>query len=181
MLSMDTRIHWFVTVVLLLACIFCAHRWRACEAARGGCNDRITELTKELGAANAVLDSLDVMIVPGSGFEMKDDFWYRQAVWARENQRMLLWPHEIRALQEWGLDDPVEQIRDDLVAHPELIPHEGVLGGQMHFPRDAITLLSRKLVYAEFSDGHIGGSCLLEYKVNPGGEIAWEVIRTYMD
>jgi hypothetical protein len=91
---------------------------------------------------------------------------------------MLLLDHEIRELREAGLDDPVNRLRNDLVAHPELIPMEGVLGGTMYFRRETIAILSTRWVYAEFEDGHIGGNCLLEYSVAPGGTISWRVIAS---
>ena len=90
---------------------------------------------------------------------------------------MLLWDHEIQRLREKGLEDPVNNLRDDLMSHPELIPYEGVLGGTMGFFRSRIALLSLRWVYAEFEDGHIGGRCLLEYDVAPGGKITWSVIE----
>ena len=54
--------------------------------------------------------------------------------------------------------DPIPQIVDGLMAHPELIPHEGVLGGTMGFyAAREIHILDGSCMYAEFNDGHIQG------------------------
>jgi hypothetical protein len=39
----------------------------------------------------------------------------------------------VEALRREGLSDPIGQIVDSLMAHREVIPHEGVLGGRMGF------------------------------------------------
>ncbi len=168
-----------VFIVLLAASTaFCAHRWLT--TARGTVEDLSGHATLEQENARlqAVLDSLMAAISPGGEPENNAGFWYTQARRARENQRMLLWDHEIQRLQERGLEDPVNDLRDDLMGHPELIPYEGVLGGTMGFVRSRIALLSLRWVYAEFEDGHIAGRCLLEYDVAPGGRITWRVIES---
>jgi hypothetical protein len=72
----------------------------------------------------------------------------------------------------------VNNLRDDLVNHPELIPYDAVLGGRMFFDRSRICLLSLSWVYAAFEDGHIAGRCLLEYDIAPGGKITWRLIES---
>ena len=77
----------------------------------------------------------------------------------------------IEQLRQKGLTDPPRQLRDSLNAHPELIPFEPVLGGTMMF--DEIAVLQDPFVFANFDDGHIDGSMLLEYEVD-SGRIHWK-------
>ncbi|MCF7805542.1 MAG: hypothetical protein K9N46_14090 [Candidatus Marinimicrobia bacterium] len=84
--------------------------------------------------------------------------------------------YDLRQLREKGLVNPVEALKTDLMNSAELIPEEGVLGGTMHFYPDQIYVLSSKWVLAYYDDGHTAGELLLEYKVSPTGEIAWNVI-----
>lgn len=100
---------------------------------------------------------------------------WQQAVrhWAM-NHSILLEEHEVSQLRREGLADPVRQLRDSLLQHPELIPDRPVLGGTMHFvPGEHIVLLQRPYVFALYDDGHIMGYMLLEYSLGPGTEVTW--------
>ncbi len=89
----------------------------------------------------------------------------------------LLDERQIKNLQEKGLDDPVKDLREDLMEDPDLITQEGVLGGTMGFYfSEGIHILNERWVLAYFEDGHVGGAMLLRYDVLPGGDIKWEVI-----
>ncbi len=78
--------------------------------------------------------------------------------------------------------DKAELLRDDLMAHPELIPAKGRVGGTMRFhDREAIRVLSERWVYARFDDGHVQGHMLLEYKVDDAGQVGWSVLESYLD
>jgi hypothetical protein len=80
------------------------------------------------------------------------------------------------------LDNQVKDIVSDLMKHPELIPHKGVLGGTMGFYSEQnIKVLNSKWVLAQFEDGHIGGWMLLEYKVLKSGSISWKVIDSFLE
>lgn len=86
--------------------------------------------------------------------------------------------YEIRNFQARGLENPEEEIINDLYNNPQLIPHEGVLGGTMGFhSKDNLFLINSRWVFARYEDGHISGEMLLEYVVNPNGTISWTVIR----
>ncbi len=75
-----------------------------------------------------------------------------------------------------GLQNPVEDLRDDLVADPGLIITSAVLGGQMGFYlREGIHILNKRWVFAYFEDGHIAGAMLLRYIIDQQGNIEWEV------
>lgn len=88
---------------------------------------------------------------------------------------------EIMRLRDRGLADPVADLKADLARHPELIPVKAVLGGTMGFYRpEGIRILNDRWVCADFEDGHIGGSMLLEYRVE-GGRIRWRRIATIGD
>jgi len=101
---------------------------------------------------------------------------------ARALRGMFLDDYVIEGLQRAGLSDPVQQLRKDLRKHPELIPFKGVLGGTMGFYRDSgIALLNHRWVFAEFDDGHVGGSCLLEFAIQPDSTIKWSAIRCRTD
>jgi len=87
----------------------------------------------------------------------------------------------VESLKKLGLKDPVNDIKADLMSHPELIPYEGVLGGRMGFySKDNIRIIYDR-VFTYFDDGHIGGFMVLEYKVAPYGKISWKVLYSYLD
>ena len=140
---------------------------------------RIT--TRQRNETSGVLsDSLRLVNGRLFAVEALQKFWYGSAQAAAANQRMLLGDSEIRKLKKLGLTDPVRQLRQDLVAHPELIPYKGVLGGVMHFWEPRVALLSTRWVFAEFEDGHIAGNCLLEYSVSPGGHVSWKLLAAVL-
>jgi hypothetical protein len=87
---------------------------------------------------------------------------------------------QIQAMQRRGIARPEPQLRRDLAAQPELIPHEPVLGGQMHFVPEGIHVLNDRWVLATFEDGHIRGQMLLAYDV-AHGNVTWQVIESYLE
>lgn len=174
---MDKKVLWGLTACLVVLCLILGNGWRKSARECNRAQLANGELVTELSATMASLDSLKAVILSGADAENNDHFWYKEAMRARESQGMLLGESDIRALKEAGLDNPPEQLRDDLMSHPELIPYEGVLGGTMGFVRHTISLLSPRWIYAEFEDGHVMGRCLLEYDITSEGAIAWTVIR----
>lgn len=174
---LDKKVLWGLTACLIVLCLILGNGWRTSARECNRAQLVNGELQTELGATMASLDSLKDVIPPGVGAENNDQFWYKEAMRARENQGMLLSESEIGALKEAGLDNPPEQLRDELMSHPDLIPYEGVLGGTMGFVRHTISPLSPQWIYAEFEDGHVMGRCLLEYDITSEGAIAWTVIR----
>ncbi len=84
---------------------------------------------------------------------------------------------QLEDLMKKGLENPVEELRDDLVGDPELIRSSGVLGGSMGFYfHDGIHILNKRWVFAYFEDGHMAGAILLRYEIDDRGSISWEVI-----
>ena len=96
------------------------------------------------------------------------------------HQRVLLTDIDLLDLKAAGLTDPVNQLRSDLGAHPDLIPVGGVFGGTMGFyDRDGIVLLPGGYVYAPADDGHILAHTVLRYDVKEGGKIQWKLLDSH--
>jgi hypothetical protein len=87
---------------------------------------------------------------------------------------------DVRFLERQGLQNPVPQLKADLLRNKQLISEKGSMGGTMQFYEDNIQILSRKWVRAYFEDGHHAGEMLLAYKVNKDGKIEWEVLDSEM-
>ena len=79
-------------------------------------------------------------------------------------------------------EDPLHTICRDLLAKPELIPYDGVLGGTMgYLDQNNIRILNDKWVVARFEDGHISGKMLLRFEIDNDSKISWKVIDSYLD
>jgi hypothetical protein len=91
-------------------------------------------------------------------------------------------PHEIEQLRRRGLHDPIPQLVEDLQKHAEVLPDSGVLGGRLGFyDPEGIHVLDSRWVYARFDDGHIGGSGVFEFAIQPDGSLVWKVVSARMD
>jgi hypothetical protein len=92
-----------------------------------------------------------------------------------------LYAHEIKWLVRQGLQNPVEDLAENLTENPGLIPFEGTLGGTFGFyDPDSIYVLTPRWVFARFEDGHIAGAMLLEYSVS-NDTIHWKVVDAYIE
>ncbi len=88
---------------------------------------------------------------------------------------------EIALFRKKGLDNPQEDIINDLGSREELMPFKGVFGARPSFYRDVrFYLLNSKWAYASYNDGSNIGQTLLEYDVSDRGVISWKVIDTVM-
>ncbi|MCG5523703.1 hypothetical protein LRB11_01995 [Ectothiorhodospira haloalkaliphila] len=85
-----------------------------------------------------------------------------------------------RRLRRLGLNQPREDLLNDLVQQPELIDHDPVLGGTLFFVPDETHVLNDRWVLATFEDGHIRGQMLLEYEV-AFGTVDWRVLDSVLD
>jgi hypothetical protein len=87
---------------------------------------------------------------------------------------------KLKKLIKKGLKDPINDLRNDLIKHPELIPYKGVLGGTVGFGEDpeSIIILNEKWILAVFSDGHFEGVMLLEFDIL-NNKIKWKVIDSF--
>jgi hypothetical protein len=178
---MRGRILIAVIVVLGVVLVVVGVRWRMAERRWPEAAGTAAELAKVRATNSALGDSLTILRRRVSAAESSESSRIGESSRAQPDQVMLLNEHDILGLKKMGLRDPVNDLRRDLHAHPELIPFEGVLGGTMGFVEDRIAVLSRQWVYAEFEDGHIGGSCLLSYEVKSGGGISWNVLSAVLE
>lgn len=170
-------------ILSIVAAGYFAYRWRQAETGR----------IDTVRWTRFVMDSLGTAIsLPGPpvGPEGRDSvYWQWVATTAQLQSRRwqetvrhwvgvrstLIDEADIADLKRQGLEDPPRDLRTSLVAHPELIPAKGVRGGTMYIvPGEKIVLLNTPYVFAEFEDGHIGGTMLLEYTVRPGPRIQWK-------
>lgn len=117
-----------------------------------------------------------------TGAQLQSRRWQQNVDYWIGNRGMMLELSDIEALRLQGLQDPVHQLRDSLIAHPEVIPFPGSQGATMAFrDLDQIVLLGAPYVFAAFADGHSGGSMLLEYEVVPGPRVVWKQLWAAMD
>ena len=179
-----------LTLVLcasLIPSIYLAVQWRQAE-------HRAAETTRW---TRFVMDSLGTTLnlpsPPVEPFGRDSLYWqwvattarmqsrrWQQAVqhWARLRGTVLD-PLDIELLKQQGLVDPPRQLRENLVAHAELIPYPGVMGGTMFF--DEIVLLAPSFAFASFEDGHTSGAMLLEFEVTDSTRIAWKRLWARLD
>ncbi|MCU9614344.1 hypothetical protein OEV98_12430 [Caldibacillus lycopersici] len=92
-----------------------------------------------------------------------------------------LYPSTNSLLQDLGYSGTSEDIKEEVINHPELIPYDGVLGGTMQFDENRIFVISHEYVYAEFSDGHMMGYLILHYSIENGEATNWQIVSQYLD
>lgn len=73
-----------------------------------------------------------------------------------------------------NLNDPTNNIIEDLKKRTDLIPQKAELGGTMRM--ENIELLSPDYAYATYTDGHILGYMILKFYISKEGKIDWQVI-----
>jgi hypothetical protein len=174
----------FAALILsLLAALLFVHRWRQTDS----------QLRETVRWTHFVMDSLSTSMnlpAPPPGVTVHDSlYWQWLATTAelqarRSQQAVRHWVKQrstlldevaIAKLKREGLDDPARQLRESLASRTDLIPFPGELGGTMAFHSDEdIILLWPPYVFAEFDDGHVQGSMLLEYSVEPGPKVEWK-------
>lgn len=133
---------------------------------------REARLVEERDTLRGLLDTLEERYQEIDQVEIEVD----------DADRSFLSHFEINILRRQGLEDPVNDLTQDLMNRDDIIPHDGVLGGTMSFytPRN-IHVLSPRWVFAYIEDGHIRGEMLLEYSIDNNGNISWNVIDSYLD
>ncbi|MFO8062568.1 MAG: hypothetical protein R6U31_06540 [bacterium] len=98
-----------------------------------------------------------------------------------KGQGDLITDPEIEYFRRKGIEDPLSQLKDDLIRRDELIESSGQLGGSMGFhDRSGINVLNRYWVYAPFDDGHVQGYMILEYQFE-GDSVLWNAIESKTD
>jgi hypothetical protein len=82
-----------------------------------------------------------------------------------------------RFLIEQGLQNPINDLVQDLMKHNELIPCKGAVGGTPGFyDPTGIAVLSKNRVIADYDDGHVEGTVELTFTVT-NGVISWRVVQ----
>jgi hypothetical protein len=186
---MGERIVWILVCVLLAgALVYVVNRQQGDglgEAGRYG--EELAALEARIDSMKAVIEGMQALVGagdvvrPGDGAEPRDGVAGDTGDDGAEDVasgRGALMEHEIRRFRSYGLENPEEDILRDLFENPQLIPHEGILGGTMRFhSMDDLKLINGQWAFARYEDGHITGEMLLEYQVNRNGTISWTVIR----
>jgi len=73
-------------------------------------------------------------------------------------------------------DEPAKKLRLDLLARPDLIPWEGILGGRMAIPGpESIWFFAPNWALAYVEDGHIAGYLLFRFRIR-GNRIEWSPV-----
>lgn len=176
-------------VVVIVVAVYFGYRWRKAD----------TQLRETVAWTSSLMDSIaTTMEFPNPPYltGVRDSVYWQwvatgatlrsrqmQGVarhWIAQRQT-LLDEIDLMHLKEQGLDDPPRQLRESLIAHPELIPFPGVHGGTMRIEDESIVLLNPPYAFATFDDGHIVGNLLAEYSVKPGGRIEWIRLWAEMD
>jgi hypothetical protein len=154
--------------------------------------DSERRLQQSRGWTTSVMDSLGRSFdnPPPIGREGRDSlYWQWVAISARlearkfknnlrevnERRGTLMDESDLAELREAGLKDPARQLRDSLLARPDVIPFKSELGGRQRFVPEEIVLLHRPYVFAYAEDGHTGGYLLLAYSAQPD-RITWRRI-----
>ncbi|MDT8417824.1 MAG: hypothetical protein RQ864_08460, partial [Lutibacter sp.] len=75
-----------------------------------------------------------------------------------------------------GIENPEEFVKNELQKRADLIPFEAVLGGTMRYGK--IQLLGNKWIIADYSDGHIQGRSIYEYRINDKKEISFKILAS---
>ena len=78
-------------------------------------------------------------------------------------------------LTRQGITNPEKFVENALQKRADLIP-EGVLGGTMNYGK--IQLLGNRWVIADYSDGHIQGRSIYEYRINGKNELAFKIMAS---
>ena len=170
-------------ILSFLAAGYLAYRWRQSETRR----------IETVRWTRFVMDSLGTTLSPPGppvGPEGRDSvYWQWVATTAQLQSRrwqaaVRHWAElrsssldegDIADLRRQGLKDPAKQLRESLAGHTELIPYPGIQSSAMMIlPDDKIALLKPPYAFAEYEDGHIGGTMLVEYTVLPGPQIQWK-------
>ncbi|MBE0422347.1 MAG: hypothetical protein IBX66_00240 [Lutibacter sp.] len=75
-----------------------------------------------------------------------------------------------------GITNPEEFVENALRKRTDLIPFEAVLGGTMNFGK--IQLLGNKWIIADYSDGHIQGRSIYEYRIDDEKALTFKILAS---
>lgn len=75
-----------------------------------------------------------------------------------------------------GITNPEEFVENALRKRNDLIPYDAVLGGTMNFGK--IQLLGNKWIIADYSDGHIQGRSIYEYRIDDKKALTFKILAS---
>lgn len=75
-----------------------------------------------------------------------------------------------------GIKNPEKFVENALRKRTDLIPFEAVLGGTMNFGK--IQLLGNKWIIADYSDGHIQGRSIYEYRIDDKKALTFKILAS---
>lgn len=75
-----------------------------------------------------------------------------------------------------GITNPEEFVENALRKRTDLIPFEAVMGGTMNFGK--IQLLGNKWIIADYSDGHIQGRSIYEYRIDDKKALIFKILAS---
>lgn len=132
-----------------------------------------------MGRRRGVVLGLILLVVAGCGGNSKPAQESTSEAARPALSRHPITEYEVKTLTDEGLAHPVRDVVTSLMATPSVIPHEGVLGGQMGFwSADDIYVLDAHTVFARFNDGHISGSGIFEFTIMPDSTISWRAVSS---
>ncbi|HEY9169317.1 MAG TPA: hypothetical protein VIN72_07515 [Lutibacter sp.] len=79
-------------------------------------------------------------------------------------------------LTRQGITNPEEFVQKALRKRTDLIPSEAVLGGTMIYGK--IQLLGNKWIIADYSDGHIQGRSIYEYRIDDKKALTFKILAS---
>lgn len=79
-------------------------------------------------------------------------------------------------LTRQGIKNPEEFVENALRKRADMIPFEAVLGGTMSYGK--IQLLGNKWIIADYSDGHIQGRSIYEYRIDDKKALTFKILAS---
>lgn len=77
-------------------------------------------------------------------------------------------------LKNLNIENPEKHIEDKLREQTEILPLKAVLGGTMTI--DHIVILNEDWIIANYSDGHVYGESIIQYKIDKNGKLKFKVL-----
>jgi len=151
------RVHakyfWSVGVVLMLMVL-------------GYQGNQISHLENKITSLNAYIDTQSVqlelleeqLMVLNEAYQSgdkKEDYWFWEAL---------------------SYPSTPEKLIASLAGQEELIPFDGVLGGETYFVLEEAKILDPSYVFVPIEDGHMLGGMLLKYEFIDDKQVEWLVV-----
>ena len=82
--------------------------------------------------------------------------------------------------ERYGITNPEQVLKKDLMKRKDLIPWKGIMGGQMAiYNENLIWFMAPNWCLAYVEDGHIGGYMLLEFRIQKE-RISWKLLEAQL-